>query len=225
MIPGEVLDNSYWLGEHSLNRILNVVGKWIIKRASTVRVSTSAERDQIISMGVPDGQVWNVPFRVPFQQLPHPNGEPLRAKLLQGEADRMILSVGRMSKEKDYLTGLFAMRKVIHRRPSTRWVIVGGGPEERVLKEQVKALGLSDYVYLTGPQPYELVPDYYGAADCFLLCSTREGTSMVLLEAAYFGLPVVPTRPVLAMPSKKVRRVLSFRGAITRPWPPVCSRF
>lgn len=91
------------------------------------------------------------------------------------------------------MTGLLAMRHVLRARPSTGWVIVGSGPEEQVLRHQIRALGLDGHVFLAGPQPYEMVPHYYGAADCFLLCSTREGTSMVLLEAAYFGLPVVST--------------------------------
>lgn len=193
MIPGEILDNPYWLKESYLNRVLNVVGKWMLKRASTVRVSTVGEREQIISMGIPRERVWNVPFRVSFQHLAGPDGESLRAESLRQGADRVVLSVGRLSKEKDYLTGLLAFRQVIDRRPSTRWVIVGGGPDERILKEQVRALGLSEHVSLTGPQPYESLPDYYGASDCFMLCSTREGTAMVLLEAAYFDLPVVAT--------------------------------
>lgn len=193
MIPGEVLDNPFWLREHHLNRVLNFVGKWMLRRASTVRVSTGTEREQIISMGIPSERVWNVPFRVSFKRLTNPNGDPLRDMYLGDRSDRMVLSVGRLAKEKDFLTGLLAMRQVVHERPSTIWVIVGSGPEEHVLKKQAQALGLAEHVFFTGPQPYEMVPNYYGAADCFLLCSTREGTSMVLLEAAYFGLPIVST--------------------------------
>ena len=193
LVAGEMLDNPYWLTERPINRARNVVGKWLLRRAATIRVSTSVEREQIIAMGVPGERVWNVPFRVPFKRFTNPNGDPLRAKYLGDRSDRMVLSVGRLAKEKDFLTGLLAMRQVVHERPSTIWVIVGSGPEEHVLEKQVQALGLEEHVFFTGPQPYEMIPNYYGAADCFLLCSTREGTSMVLLEAAYCGLPVVST--------------------------------
>ena len=63
-----------------------------------------------------------------------------------------------------------------------RFLIGGTGPLRRSLDERIAAEGLSDRVELLGFVPEETLPDYYRAADAFLL-PTRE------LEC--FGLPLV----------------------------------
>jgi glycosyltransferase involved in cell wall biosynthesis len=73
-------------------------------------------------------------------------------------------------------------------------VIGGGGPERRSLERRIRLEGLSN-VRLIGPLPDELLPDFYRAADAFVLPTrTGEGFGLAVLEAFASGLPVIATR-------------------------------
>jgi glycosyltransferase involved in cell wall biosynthesis len=73
-------------------------------------------------------------------------------------------------------------------------VDAGDGPFKSALQAQVQQLGLAERVRLIGRVPQERLWGllaYY--ADVFVLNSLYEGLPHILLEAAYFGVPVVAT--------------------------------
>jgi glycosyltransferase involved in cell wall biosynthesis len=52
-----------------------------------------------------------------------------------------------------------------------------------------KLLGSENFSVMS--VPYSQVAEYYQAADCFVLCSLKEGFGRVYLEALMHGLPVI----------------------------------
>lgn len=74
-------------------------------------------------------------------------------------------------------------------RPDMRFVLVGGGPDEALLRDATRDL---PNVILTGQ--VEDVGNYLAAFDVFLLPSRHEGLGSILLDALEFGLPIVATR-------------------------------
>jgi glycosyltransferase involved in cell wall biosynthesis len=71
-------------------------------------------------------------------------------------------------------------------------LIVGDGPQQRVLTEQIRALDLGDTVRLLGNQS-DVVP-YLHAFDAFALPSyANEGVPQALLQAMACGISVVTT--------------------------------
>jgi CDP-glycerol glycerophosphotransferase len=102
-----------------------------------------------------------------------------------------FVSVGRLSTEKNHARLLRAFAQVHRDHPSTRLLLVGGGPLRSELEHLIRSLGLDDCAHLAGPRrdPSVLMQ----AADCFVLSSTYEGQPMVLLEAARCGMPIVST--------------------------------
>ena len=102
----------------------------------------------------------------------------------------LFLSVGRISKEKDYQTLIAAFAKTNQITPS-RLIIAGDGPEMGMLKKNIKDRELSDRVSLLGhiSNPYPL----YRYADVFVLSSKREGLPTVLIEALALGCRIVST--------------------------------
>lgn len=72
-------------------------------------------------------------------------------------------------------------------------IIVGSGPEEKQLKEQVAQLGLSDVCVFTGQLSHEDTLAVMNDADIFVLNSTYEGLSHVLIEALVLGKCIVAT--------------------------------
>jgi glycosyltransferase involved in cell wall biosynthesis len=73
------------------------------------------------------------------------------------------------------------------------FLVVGGGPYEGLVKQQVTALELGEVVRRLGWVPNRDLARYYAAADVFIMPSDEEGFPRVLLEAQAMGVPFVAT--------------------------------
>jgi glycosyltransferase involved in cell wall biosynthesis len=102
----------------------------------------------------------------------------------------VLLSVGRLNKQKDYGRLIRAMDKVRQSQPA-RLIILGEGEERPALEKLIASLGLQDCVALPGfvANPYA----YMRHAAMFVLSSAWEGLPTVLIEAMAVGMPVVAT--------------------------------
>jgi glycosyltransferase involved in cell wall biosynthesis len=73
---------------------------------------------------------------------------------------------------------------------AARLVILGEGPERGNIEAEIARLNLQERVSLAG---YADPTQYYAAASCFAMTSTRETFGLVIIEALAAGLPVVTT--------------------------------
>jgi glycosyltransferase involved in cell wall biosynthesis len=117
----------------------------------------------------------------------------VRAELGLPADARIVLSVGRLSKEKGHAD---LIRAMVHVRTAcvslpVVLVIVGEGPERAQLEHLSRQLAIGNEVRLVGYR--ENVSPYYEAADVFALPSYSEGSPNVLLEAMDAGVPIVAT--------------------------------
>ena len=103
----------------------------------------------------------------------------------------LIGTTGRLAAVKAQDDFLRAARLMLTARPELRFVVVGGGPEERTLKQLAGELGIESDVIFTGER--RDVHDLIAAMDVFALPSLAEGLPMALLEAMTLGTPVVAT--------------------------------
>ena len=104
---------------------------------------------------------------------------------------QVVLSVGRLSVEKDVATLLHAFAEVHRLRPTARLLVAGEGPDRARLELLVKELGLSEVVRLPGRTDSPLAWMCHAAV--FVLASQYEGFGNVLVEAMACGTPVVST--------------------------------
>lgn len=102
----------------------------------------------------------------------------------------VLLSVGRLTAQKDFDTLVRAFAKV-RRDRNVRLCILGEGEERSSLEALIASLGLEHDVMLCGFQvnPYT----YMSHAPVFVLSSIQEGLANVLIEALYCGASVVST--------------------------------
>lgn len=89
-----------------------------------------------------------------------------------------------------------AMPAILAQNPNARLLLVGGGPQEQSLKQQVTLLGLEGKVVFTGRVPHSEVGKYYSLVD--LLVYPRKAmrltdlvTPLKPLEAMAQGKPVI----------------------------------
>jgi sugar transferase (PEP-CTERM/EpsH1 system associated) len=121
------------------------------------------------------------------------NGIDLTRFAYQGPAaGGSIVTVARLSPEKDLATLLRAAREVLDAVPGARFEIAGDGPCRQELARLASELRLTEQVTFLG----ELrdIPALLARAQMFVLPSQSEGISLTLLEAMARGLPVVTTR-------------------------------
>ncbi|HEY8196476.1 MAG TPA: glycosyltransferase [Gemmatimonadales bacterium] len=116
-------------------------------------------------------------------------GEPGHSWLLDG-GPPVVLGVGRLTPQKDFVTLIRAFARVRQQRPA-RLLILGEGEERSALQGLVRELGLDSDVALPG--------FVAGAHACmaraavFVLSSAWEGLPTVLIEALAVGAQVVAT--------------------------------
>ncbi len=117
----------------------------------------------------------------------------LRSRLAIGDDERVVLSVGRLSREKAQIDLLTAFQLLRETKPdiSVKLIIVGDGPERTRLEATAESLGCQDRVAFSG-QVSDVRP-YYAMADIFALPSLSEGSPNVLLEAMAENVPIVAT--------------------------------
>lgn len=70
-------------------------------------------------------------------------------------------------------------------------LIAGEGSLKQEVKKKIVEKGLTDRCFLLGKIPQNQLPSLYKSSDVFLLASNYEIYGMVVLEAMYFGVPVI----------------------------------
>jgi len=119
--------------------------------------------------------------------------EALRQRLGISGSERVVLSVGRLSREKAHLDLIQAFQLLRETNPEVplKLILVGDGLERAHLEAAAESLGCKDRVIFTG-QVSDVRP-FYAMADVFALPSHSEGSPNVLLEAMAANVPVVAT--------------------------------
>ena len=115
--------------------------------------------------------------------------EEMREALGLG-ADPILLSVGRLERDKGYETAVEALARLGNLQP--RLVVIGAGPERERLEATAAKAGVGGRVSFLGSKPRAEVVDYLAAADIFLFPTERdEAAPLVPLEAMASGLPLL----------------------------------
>ncbi len=120
-----------------------------------------------------------------------------RTKLALPLNKKIVLSVGHLVELKGFHLIVQAIAQL--ENPELYYVIVGEGPERPALEKIIKEKKLESQILLVGAVGNQLLPNWYSAADIFILASSREGWPNVVCEAQAIGLPVIAT-PVSGVP-------------------------
>lgn len=189
----DILDNPYFLAERRLNYFLNKWAKWIVKKADTVRVSTSKEKEKLISLGIDKEKIYCVPFFIDFTSFQQTDDNGIRQMNLNGRFNKIVLSVNRLAKQKNIEILIRAIPYVVKKYPKCLFLIVGSGPEEKNLKRLAYDLGVKEFIKFQGQVNHKDMPGYFQAADIFVSTSYYEGTCMAIQEAALAKKPIIST--------------------------------
>lgn len=105
--------------------------------------------------------------------------------------EKVILYIGRISREKNIQEIITAMPEYLSNREHVKVLIVGNGPDKERLEEYAKGLSCRDRIIFTGEQPWDLIAKFYHLGDIFVSASNSETQGLTYIEAMAAGLPVV----------------------------------
>jgi 1,2-diacylglycerol 3-alpha-glucosyltransferase len=115
----------------------------------------------------------------------------LRDQLRLNDENIMLLSLSRISYEKNIQAIIKGLPQIISRFPNAHLVIVGSGPYLENLQELAKELEVEEYIQFIGEVANEEVAIYYKAADYFVSASTSETQGLTYTEAMAAGVQCV----------------------------------
>ena len=177
-------------------RFYNHLDRWSLRAAHRVITVSHAFARDLKAIGVPEQRIRVLHNSIAPNWFDSVRGQEKkfwREQLGLRDDERVILAVGRFSKEKalDDLVTAFAQLLRAQPQIKARLVLVGDGPERGPVQQLSAELGAQEYILFAGqvsdPRPY------YAAADVLAMPSLSEGSPLALLEAMAAGLPIVAT--------------------------------
>ena len=122
---------------------------------------------------------------------PAPRDYAIRKKLGIRENDFVFFFIGRLDRDKNVET---LVRAMPYTDPEVKLLIVGKGTEKNFLKNLAKLLGVSEKIFWVDYITDTEMPNYYQAVNAFSIMSPYEGQSIVTLQAAASGLPIIAAK-------------------------------
>ncbi len=200
--------------------------------SATVAVSPTVA-DRLKRWGVPEPRIEVVPNGIDLARFRFDPAARLRTRRRLGlpEGAYVVGGVGRLTPVKRF----DVLVRALARLPADCWLLlVGGGPEEHVLRRTAREAGVADRVLLTGERPYALdasdtsdgspgpdLPALTAAMDVLASPSPQEAFGLAVVEGLASGLPVlyascpaIEDLPPQAAPS--ARRVTGGAGEFAR---------
>nr|WP_290700324.1 glycosyltransferase [Halomonas sp. UBA3074] len=186
-LPGALFRNliSHYLIKHFSNRCQGVI------------VPTYSAEEYLRMIGVKTPSLVQ-PTGIDVERFAHVEAEALetlRERLAIDPARKILISVSRISKEKNIGFMLEALAELQNQEHEDfHLLLIGDGPDREAIQHQIDTLKLTARVTLVGAVPPDQMALYYHLGDIFVFASTSETQGMVILEAMSAGLPVVAVR-------------------------------
>lgn len=187
---GDFFSTRHWASEPILNKLRGLFGKFILKRANSVRVVSERIKKTLIGLGVRTDKIDILSVRTDTTSFT--NAKPNTALIPDYDAGKKyILTVARFVPQKNLSLLIKSFSKVQSRFPTAHLLMVGRGKEETELKQLArKMLPADSYTFMSWSED---VPTLMATAHIYALSSNYEGWGRVLIEAQAAGMPIVTT--------------------------------
>lgn len=166
----------------------------LLKRPEVVIVPSAPIREELMAHGVNMKECEVVPTGIDCARFTPDRYDKDYLKKFGLDGKRVLLHVGRLSKEKRLDIVLDAVAQLSKTQPDLRLLVAGHGPAAEEYKGKAKALGISDRVVFAGFLPDDELPVAYASCEIMVIASTFETQGIVVLEALASGTPVAGIR-------------------------------
>ncbi len=155
-----------------------------------VAVSDGVRRDSEQLFGLKPGICRTIYNPVNFPEILRRAQEPVEHPWFRPGESPVLLGIGRLERQKDFLNLLHAFAEV-RKHFDARLAILGEGSQRELLTARIAELGLEESVWLAGfvSNPYP----YLRHCSAYCLSSQWEGLPIALIEALSLDVPIVAT--------------------------------
>lgn len=171
--------------------------KAVYCRADLVVANSEFTRDQLLKLGVVEQRIRVVHPGVDIERFKSgiESGD-LRNSILHSRDQRLILSVGRLSRRKGFDQVIRSLQGLLARGLDVQYAIIGTGSDRDFLEALAERERVVGRVHFLGHVPAEDLPRWYNAADVVAMPNREiegdtEGFGMVFIEAAACRKPTI----------------------------------
>ncbi len=186
-LHGDYLDNPAWFSSNVGvgNRFMNVVGKWILRRADAIRVVSKRLLEQIVrEQGIAREKLISIPIGTDLS---------IFSQTAPAEREKTMLFVGRLIPEKEPMLFCAVATKVAEASPDVRIGIAGDGFLRDEMSRYFADHGMLDRVQFYGSLDQKTLAPLYARSWCYVHTAGWEGWGMPMIESMAAGCPVVTT--------------------------------
>lgn len=174
-----------------------------VRAADAVAVICDGLRDDLIARGVDAGKIVVSPNGVDMDQFGTPvDRDPALTAKLGLEGADVVGFIGSFYDYEGLDDLIAAMPRLVRARPRAKLLLVGGGPMEQALHDQVMASPFADHIVFVGRVPHDQVEHYYAQVD--ILAYPRKAMRLTDL--------VTPLKPLEAMAQGRLVAASSVGG-------------
>ncbi len=142
---------------------------------------------------IPKQEFLYIPPLIPFERSETAK-IVLKKQLGYHEQEKILIFIGSlkgMKNPNNIVDAYFKIGAEYLENHQIRLIIAGKGEMENALREKIVHYNLGKFIRLEGLVTREKIPDYFKAADAYIISSDYEGTSLSLLEAMYNRLVII----------------------------------
>jgi len=171
-------------------KLTRALETWAVKNADAVTVICEGLRNDLVARGIPPGKITVIPNAVDIEKFDMGGKPDAELKLKLGLGNSRVLGfIGSFYAYEGLDLLIASLPAILKQLPDVKVLLVGGGPQDAALKQQVMALDLKDRVVFTGRVPHDEVNRYYDLID--VLVYARHPMRLTEL--------VTPLKPLEAM--------------------------
>lgn len=169
--------------------------RFAYRHADKVVANSEFTREQLLALGVAPERIEIIYPGVDVERF-HSGYDTadLTASIGLEEGQRLILSVGRLSRRKGFDQVIQSLPGLLEAGIDVRYALIGIGEDAQHLRTLAEQSGVADRVHFLGHVEPDDLPRWYCAADIFAMPNREidgdtEGFGMVFVEAAACGCP------------------------------------
>ena len=170
------------------------------RHADRIVANSEFTRDELLKLGADPERIVRISPGVDTARFrPGLPVADLHAAIGKGPRQKLIVSVGRLSRRKGFDQVIRALPRLVAAGIDPLYAIIGIGEDHRYLEEVAREAGVAERVRLLGHVEMDALPRWYNAADVFVMANREidgdnEGFGMVFLEAAACGKAAIAGR-------------------------------